>query len=205
MDAPLQGRLLPGEKILWEGRPKAGLMLTGADLLLVPFSLVWCGFAVFWTVTAATATWSSRAAPPVTPIAVFPLFGLLFVAVGLYFVVGRFIADAWLRERTRYALTDSRALIVRAPPFGKVTTIALDRLAEVSLQRSSDGSGTIRLGPRAPLMGRNGFAAWSPALDATPQFIGISDSQRIFELLQRQMARPDRAAGLLTGRGAPAP
>ena len=34
-------RLLKGEKIVWSGQPSQGLLLTGQDWLLIPFSLLW--------------------------------------------------------------------------------------------------------------------------------------------------------------------
>ncbi|CAN5261329.1 hypothetical protein BH09PSE1_BH09PSE1_02620 [soil metagenome] len=83
-EAVFQGRLLPGERIMWTGRPGQGLVFASRDIFLVPFSVVWCGFAIFWT-TLATGAGS----PPF-----FALWGLMFVCIGLYFVVGRFVADA---------------------------------------------------------------------------------------------------------------
>jgi hypothetical protein len=37
----LQKEIQPGEKLLWSGIPVQGLRLVGADLLMIPFSLVW--------------------------------------------------------------------------------------------------------------------------------------------------------------------
>jgi len=189
MDRAFEGRLLPGEKVLWEGRPKPGLLFTGRDLFLVPFSVMWCGFAVFWTIGASSALGGLPSQAP-APFSFFPLFGLIFVCVGLYFVGGRFLVDAWLRDRTRYALTDQRALIVRAPPFGAVTALSLDRLSDMQLKEGVGGAGTIRLGPATPFFGRAGFSVWSPALDPTPQFLAIPDARRVFDLVQRRSTRP---------------
>ena len=83
---------------MWTGRPSAGLLFTSRDIFLVPFSLVWCGFAIFWESSAAWI--DGRDSVPVgqgplsnTPT-FFLLFGGAFVLVGLYFVFGRFIVDA---------------------------------------------------------------------------------------------------------------
>ena len=38
--------LLPGERILWEGRPVRHRLLRPPDALLVPFRIRWCGLAV---------------------------------------------------------------------------------------------------------------------------------------------------------------
>ena len=174
-DAVLTDRLLRGERIAWSGRPVQGLLLTARDAFLIPFSVLWLGFAVFWTVVASRA-------------GAFALFGLIFVAVGLFVMVGRFVADAWLRQRTVYAVTDRRVLILRTPPFSDFTALALDRLVDVGLSERADGNGTVRFGPRTTML-NNRFSSWMPALDPTPQFLAISGARAVFDLVQKRDTR----------------
>ena len=60
---------------------------------MIPFSLLWCGFAVFWETMAMRMP-----GPFFGPGLFFRLWGIPFVFVGLYFVFGRFFADALARS-----------------------------------------------------------------------------------------------------------
>lgn len=168
-------RLLDGERILWRGRPGQGVVFTMRDWLLIPFSIFWCGFAIFWE---ATVLYSK--AP-----GFFALWGVPFVLAGLYFTIGRFVADAWLRRLTSYALTNRRIVIARSGVFGKVTSISLDRMPEMQLSERDDGSGTIRFGASMPYWGWTGWGSMTPSTDPMPQFIAIDDAQRVFDRIQR--------------------
>jgi len=97
----------PEERILSEGTPAHGLLLTRRDAVLVPFSALWLAFAVFWIGIVI------RIGAP----SFFILFGAVFVAAGLFIAVGRFAADAWLRSRTSYAVSKRPILIFRTEPF----------------------------------------------------------------------------------------
>ena len=178
-DQTFNGRLLPGERIVWSGRPSAGIIFTGRDVMLIPFSVVWCGFAIFWEASA------SRSRAP----GFFLLWGAMFVCIGLYLVAGRFLVDAWLRRRTRYALTDRRVLIQRSRPFSDFVAVNLDRLPDVRLTERAGGTGTIRFGQPASTWGGRGFSAWGTALDPTPQFLAIPEVRRVFDLVQRSTER----------------
>ena len=175
-----QGHLSPGERVIWSGRPGQGLMLTAQDVFLIPFSLLWCGFAVFWewNVASAVHAWNFGV-----------IWGAMFVCIGLYFVFGRFLVDAWVRSKTSYALTDQRALIKRSAPFPKFVALTLANLSEVAIEERSNGCGTIRLGQGGSAVGRRGMSSWSPALDARPQFLMIDDARRVFALVEQGNAR----------------
>jgi hypothetical protein len=172
---PFQGRLLPGERIAWRGTAGRGILFTPRDLFLIPFSLAWCGFAIFWTVTATRGR-----APDF-----FTLWGSMFICFGVYFVAGRFLVDAWVRRGTVYAVTDRRILILRGAPFGKFIALALSQLPDISLSERRGGRGTIRFGAEMSMANNRSAGIWSPALDATPQFIAIEDARRVFDLVQR--------------------
>jgi hypothetical protein len=154
-------------------------MLTGRDAFLIPFSVLWCGFALFWEGSVLlTGAWP------------FALFGLVFVGIGLFMVVGRFLFDAWLRQGTHYGLTDRRVLILRKRPNTDFTAAALDRLPQARLIERKGGSGTIVFGQPAGLSrsAGMGFSIWIPSLDPSPQFLGIRDAREVFGLVQRTSA-----------------
>jgi len=96
----LRQHLDNNENLIWTGQPKTGVIFRSEDIFLIPFSVIWCGFAIFWFTTAI-----SSGAP-----FFFSLFGLPFVIIGLFFVFGRFIIDAKQRENTIYGLTEERII-----------------------------------------------------------------------------------------------
>ena len=142
--------------------------------------------ATFKILNSPEATSGESAAPLFAQI-----WGGMFMLIGLHFVAGRFMVDAWLRRRIQYAVTDQRVLVNRSPPFGKFSAVSLAHLPEAQLNERGDRRGTIRFGPEMALFGRRqGLGTWSPALDATPQFLLIDDVRRVFDIVQRAAAKP---------------
>ena len=125
--------LTPGETIIWKGRPAKGHLISSQDLLLIPFSLFWCSFAFFWEYSALT----SGAPLP------FALFGLPFIAFGIYFLVGRFFHTAYLRKRTFYVITNLKIIRKRGK---KIDMLDISTIPPLQISAHNDGSGTISFG-----------------------------------------------------------
>ena len=173
----LDSRLLPDEKILWTGGPWQGLLLfQPSDVFMIPFSLLWGGFALMWN-------WQVWTGP--APID-FKLFGLPFLAMGLYVTVGRFLIDTLARRHVTYAVTNKRVLIERKFLFRSIKSLDIGRLPELELIERADGSGTIKFGASNSIFRGNGFSAWSPAFDPTPQFLRIEHVRNVYALIDRQ-------------------
>jgi hypothetical protein len=98
---------------------------------------MWGGFAVFWEAGVLKG-----GAP-----GFFALWGVPFVLVGAYMIVGRFFVDAWQRARTCYALTDQRAIIISGIVSRQVKSLPLRTMSDITLHERADGSGSITLGP----------------------------------------------------------
>ena len=118
--------LRSGEELLWSGRPDPAVTFTPADAFLIPFTIMWGGFALFWEIGVLTSD-----APPF-----FVLWGVPFVLLGLYAIVGRFVYKKYSKRRTAYGITEGRALIA----VGKsVFTDVPLRQTSTSIRRSRDG------------------------------------------------------------------
>ncbi len=128
--------LMPEEEVVWSGAPGKGIKFQSADLVIVPFSLLWALFVIFWEATAI------RGRAP----AFFALWGIPFVLIGAYITVGRFFFDSYLRSRSRYFLTNRRALIVTTWPTRRLRSVNLASLQEIGLTESRDGAGTLIFG-----------------------------------------------------------
>ena len=125
-----------GERLLWSGVPRQGLMLRGNDVLLIPFSLMWGGFAIFWEAMVLKRNSEMF----------FALWGIPFVIVGLYLIVGRFFLDSMQRSVTAYGVTDRRVIITSGLQSRTVKSLPLRTMAELTLEEKGDGSGTITFG-----------------------------------------------------------
>lgn len=170
----LRAELRDGETLLWSGRPRQGAWIRGTDAIVIPFSILWCGFAIFWVVGATRAA------------GIFGAFGIPFVAAGLYFVFGRFVTDAIARSKVIYGLTDTRLIVVKAGSRRSVTSTQRADLGSVSLSEGRGGRGTILYGT-PPRMGFGVPPNWpgtSLAPQATqPRLDGIEDARHVYQLM----------------------
>lgn len=99
----------PGERILWQGKPRAALRW---QELLDTRTIFGLGFALFALafIAGTLVDLVETPAPDVMDM-VFPLFGLPFLAIGLNTVFGRVFGAWWRLKGTSYTLTDRHAFI----------------------------------------------------------------------------------------------
>ena len=145
-----QDELSGGERLLWNGQPKQGLMLRVNDLFLIPFSLFWGGFVIVWEFQAINSG---------APL-FFKLWGIPFLLVGFYITVGRFFGDAYQRAKTYYAVTNERVIIISGLLNRNVRTLTLKTLPEISLNIKGNGRGTITFGASLPMASWSAGLAW---------------------------------------------
>lgn len=199
--AAIQREIERDERLLWAGRPAQGVRFEAADAFTIPFSLFWGGFAIYWEVTVILS------GAPVFLV----IWGIPFVAMGLYLIAGRFFVDARRRARTFYGLTDRRAIFVVAGASSRVSSIDLHGPEPVQLSEGRGGRGTIAFGGAQAGYGWKIFFGRMPLRtgwesDASPRFEGIADARAVYERLreaQRDLKAVDAAARLArkTARG----
>lgn len=144
-EAAIAPYLEAGERILWSGIPVRGILFRREDRYFLPFGIFWLALTSFFLVSAVLGTHEAEGILPALPFVLIPL---LFVAIGLYMVVGRFVWDTDVRDSTSYALTTKRAIVLKRFPSREFTSVDLSRATEVQTVERRDGSGTIIFGPR---------------------------------------------------------
>jgi hypothetical protein len=164
----------PGESLLWAGRPPRGILFRKSDVFLIPFSLVWGGFAFFWEYSAYTAG---------APL-IFLLFGGFFVVMGVHLSVGRFLIDMLQRSRTVYGLTNGRALILTGIFSQTLKSFDLKMITDASLDEMADRRGTITFG-RSNSLGVFSNISWPGASEvSSPTFEMIDNASDVFQMIR---------------------
>jgi len=176
VDHEIQNELRPvlghNENIIWTGRPPKGILFRASDLFLIPFTLLWFGFAIFWESTALAG-----GAP-----GFFMLWGIPFLVIGFYMSIGRFFSDAYKRGNTIYAITPERILIKSGIFSQEIKSLTIRTLSDITFTTKSDGSGTIVLGPENERNSRMQGLEW-PGVKHTPRFEMIPDVKKAYDLI----------------------
>ena len=162
--------LTAGEVVEWEGRPLPGALVGPGDAFAIPFSILWCAFAVFWTVSAYRGMGNP----------LFALWGLPFVVVGLYVVFGRFLVESRRRQNTRYAITNRRVLFWQN---GRLDMLERDSLPALHLRPGREGAGTI-------LFGEPVYRGYGRRHSGVPVYLyqlkNIPEAERVWALLSER-------------------
>jgi hypothetical protein len=180
----------PGERFVWLGRPRRGIVFSETDVILIPLSLLWGGFMVVWEVAVLLHASFLLA-----------FAGLPFFALGQFLMWGRFVLDARRRAGLYYAITDQRLLIVgaggreeRMVSFPLVTPRTPQDIVFIEEMR---GRGTLRF-EALPVMEwpMDGVRAGG---GLTPSFEHVRDARCVYERLsaaQRAANDVDQANAL---------
>ncbi|MBK7207082.1 MAG: hypothetical protein IPH91_02210 [Elusimicrobia bacterium] len=174
----VQPQLQGGEGIRWIAPANPRMALMGG-LALWLFAIPWTAFALFWMAGAAgfkTPNFKS-------PAALFPLFGLPFVLIGLAMLASPIFLYR-KAKRTFYIITDRRALIFEDGPTVKIQSFGPPQLQNIERIQSPDGSGSLIFTERRT--GRNGRGL-------KIGFLGIKDVQHAEALLMDLVTKAERS------------
>lgn len=192
---PLDRYLDPGEKLVWSGRPKQGLRLQAGDVFVIPFSLMWGGFAFFWEASVlglTPLTIHTHVAMHGGAPLLMAIWGIPFCLVGLYMIFGRFFFDAYARCKTWYGVTDRRAIVLKSAFSTNITSFDYNNLTNLNLVERKDNSGDILFGFPGP-WGNIGGSDWPSSRRAprTPGFYLLPQARTTYNLIRelQQKAR----------------
>ncbi|MCX7746470.1 MAG: PH domain-containing protein [Clostridia bacterium] len=173
MKEVFQNDLLENEEILWTGQPLTRVFSI-IDIFLIPFSLIWGGFAISWEFTAI------HSGAPLF----FCLFGIPFVLVGLYITFGRFIYKYVNLKNTYYAVTNQRVLILSGIYKKTLQGLFMDQIPNINKTVNINGSGTLRFGiTNANRSENTGMEIFDPVKSTVAAFLNIEDVGKVYRLI----------------------
>lgn len=176
----INSELRDTEGLLWAGKPRQGIVFRSFDAVLIPFGVMWTGLTVFGVLrTVIAGLMSGRSL-------LFALWSVPFLFVGFHLMLGRFIMDAKRRQRTFYAVTNQRVIIISGLLSRQVKSLTLRTVGDLSLSEKRDKSGTIVFGSGYPMCWTwlwQAFPLWGGAGHPPPAFEMIEDARDVYELL----------------------
>ena len=177
--------LLTGEKIVWQGQPDPSILFSRIDIFLIPFSLLWGGFALFWEISVIYYG---------APLS-FTLFGIPFVLIGLYMIFGRFIMKKYLKQRTYYAITNQRVLVLSNFIGRSMQAQFINHIPVMNKSVRKNGYGTIIFGNPSfltSMYGNTGLEFFnSPFGNSVVTFYDIPNVNEVYQVINDVRRRTD--------------
>jgi hypothetical protein len=174
----VERHLSPGERIEWVGRPDPAKHFTRGDVFLVPFSIMWGGFAIVWETLAignGDGVFFALWGPPVHRAR--PLLRVRAVR-----------RQGNRKRRTIYAVTNRRVLtIVRGRRGESVEAMYLRSIPSVSTSAASNGRGSVLFGSTASWYANSGMELFTrgQTADTGIGFYDIEDAPGVADLVER--------------------
>ena len=179
VQAIIDNELDAKETMIWLGRPIPRLRTRGSWALIL-FSIPWTAFSLFWIAGA-----SGFQIPDFTsPEALFPLFGVPFVLVGL----GMMTSPYWMKraaKKTAYILTSERAIIIKGGMRMNIRSFLPDSLGDLERSQDDEGCGDIVFGKDIS-RGSKGSTHIQPY-----GFLGIADVKEVEKIVRALASTAD--------------
>jgi hypothetical protein len=177
----LQPFLLPGERLLWAGRPRRGLDFGPADLLAVAIGLFFAALPF----RDSDDRWFSAPAS---------VDDIICFAVALYFLFRPFLDNARLRSNLLYAVSDRRVILLRTGWRRRLESLDLGYLPMLELDHDGADRGTLHfdLEGEGDRYFRVDYRPWSPSGSNRPGFEDIEHPQMVCNLIARESHRRRR-------------
>jgi hypothetical protein len=171
----MQFDLGPGERVIWQGQPAQGFRFAPQDIFAVPFSVFW--FLIVLIISGVAISGEENSIDPV-----FYLILPVFFSLGVYMLLGRFIVDRIARRRTRYYLTNERALIESGLFRPTLSSVSLAVVSEIKFRGGRQGRGTIQFGAAQGVVAMMP-SSWPGARQyLPPTFENVDEGQKVFQL-----------------------
>lgn len=141
-----QSELQSGESLSWTGAADPGRAALAA-LPAAFFGIPFAGFALFWMSMAFRGTHAMSKSGHnafTAGFAIFPLFGLPFLLIGMGIILAPFWAFLKARS-TVYAVTDRRVMVITGSKNRSVKSLTSADILSVEHRERPDGSGDITL------------------------------------------------------------
>ena len=188
LESVFHDELISGERIHWVGQPDSSIIFNASDLFMIPFSLMWGGFALFWEGSVLGLVPLGGHPVHGTPF-FFKLWGVPFVLLGLYMIFGRFFFKVWKKKRIFYAVTDKRVIVLTQTRGKQVQAQFINQIPVMNKSVKSNEIGTLSFG--GP--GFTGLNYGNTGMDflgarsgqGLLAFYDIPEAERVFQLIQR--------------------
>ena len=187
LESVFQSELMNGERVYWSGQPDPSVVFNSSDIYMIPFSLMWGGFAIFWESSVLGIVKLGNRAVHGAP-GFFVLWGIPFVLMGLYMIFGRFFYKVWKKKRTYYAVTDKRILLVVQTASRQVQAQFLNQIPVINKSVGSNGVGNLVFGNTGYGMnyGNSGMDFMGRRYGPTAMaFYDIHDAEGVYQMIER--------------------
>jgi hypothetical protein len=134
----VQPEMMSGERVYWAETPNPSVIFHSDDWAIVPFSLLWGGFAIFWE--AGVLGYWGNGPRSGSPSLFMAIWGIPFIVMGQYMIWGRFLYDAWLKKRTYYAVTNRRVLVLQESWKRKMNWMFLEAIPTIESEGEMTGT-----------------------------------------------------------------